>query len=194
MIKSILSLLLWCVFCRVDAQPALSWIRINQLGYPPAGVKAAVLLYNDWNNRNSLLVTSAQFRSDFHNNLAAMRSLGIDTTGLHYFIPPYEWWNDSVAAWARSIGWQIINFTPGIRTNADYTWPELGASYLGSDRILQSLRKFESSRGGGLNGAIILVHAGVDPRRKDRLYTRLDELIVWLQSRGYHCVRVNDLL
>jgi endoglucanase len=151
------------------------------------------LLYNDWNNRDSLLVTSAQFRSDFHNNLVAMESLGIDTGGLHYFIPPYEWWNDSVAVWARSIGWQIINFTPGIRTNADYTWPEMGASYLGSDRILQSLRQFESSRVGGLNGAIILVHAGVDPRRKDRLYTRLDELIVWLQSRGYHCVRVNNL-
>ena len=152
------------------------------------------LLYNDWNNRDSLLVTSAQFRSDVHNNLAAMRSLGIDNAGLHYFIPPYEWWNDTVAAWARSIGWQIINFTPGIRTNADYTWPEMGASYLSSNRILQSLRQFESSRAGGLKGAIILVHAGVDPRRKDKLYTRLDELIVWLQSRGYHCVRVDDLL
>jgi endoglucanase len=43
MIKSILSLLLCCASCLSRAQPALSWIRINQLGYPPAGVKAAVL-------------------------------------------------------------------------------------------------------------------------------------------------------
>jgi len=152
------------------------------------------LLYNDWNNRDSLLVTFPQFRSDLEKNLAAIRAFGIDTSRLHYYIPPYEWWNDTVARWARSIGWQIINFTPGIRTNADYIWPEMGASYKTTDQILGSLKEFEASHAGRLNGAIILIHAGVDPRRKDRLYNRLDELITWLQAKGYQCRRVDELL
>jgi len=45
-----------------------------------------------------------------------------------------------------------------------------------------------------LNGDIILIHAGVDPRRKDRFYDHLDELLIWLQSRGYRCVRLDELL
>lgn len=153
----------------------------------------AHLLYNDWNDRDSLLVTFPQFRSDLEKNRTAIHALGIDTIG-HYYIPPYEWWNDTIARWARSIGWQIINFTPGIRTNADYTWPEMGASYKTTDQILASLKEFETSRPGKLNGAIILIHAGVDPRRKDRLYNRLDELITWLQAKGYRCRRVDELL
>jgi peptidoglycan/xylan/chitin deacetylase (PgdA/CDA1 family) len=45
-----------------------------------------------------------------------------------------------------------------------------------------------------LEGAIILIHAGVDPRRKDKLYNHLDELLSWLQSKGYRCVRLDELL
>ncbi|HEY4335143.1 MAG TPA: polysaccharide deacetylase family protein [Puia sp.] len=196
------------------------------------------LLYNDWTRRDSTLVTVDSFRRDLQHNLAAIHALGIDTNGLRYFIPPYEWWNDTVAAWAHSAGWQLINFTPGIRTNADYTWPEMGASYLGSDAILQSLKNVQSSsvpgpqkaqsaspsspkmaqstspsgskkvqstprsspqkalspHPSGLNGAIILIHAGTDPRRKDKLYNRLDELIDWLQSNGYQCLSIPKLL
>lgn len=150
------------------------------------------LLYNDWNKRDSLLVTFPQFRSDLEKNLDAIHALGIETG--HYYIPPYEWWNDTISVWARSLGWQIINFTPGIRTNADYIWPEMGAGYKTSNQILQSVKQFEASRPGRLNGTIILIHAGVDPRRKDRLYNHLDELITWLQAKGYHCRRVDELL
>jgi hypothetical protein len=35
----------------------------------------------------------------------------------------------ATASWAHTLGWQLIDFTPGIRTNADYTYPEMGASY-----------------------------------------------------------------
>jgi len=107
---------------------------------------------------------------------------------------PYEWWNDTVAARSRAIGWQLINFTPGIRTNADYTYPEMGRSYLSSDAILQSLKQYQSTRTGGLNGAIILIHAGTDPRRKDKLYNQLGQLLGWLQANGYRCVPVSKFL
>ena len=152
------------------------------------------LLYADWTRRDSTLVTADSFHVDLQHNLAAIHALGIDTGGPHFFIPPYEWWNDEVAAWARAAGWQLINFTPGIRTNADYTYPEMGSSYLGSDAILQSLKQSASSRPSGLNGAIILIHAGTDPRRKDKLYDHLDQLLAWLQSNGYQCVSLPRLL
>ncbi|HEY6899982.1 MAG TPA: glycoside hydrolase family 9 protein [Puia sp.] len=148
----------------------------------------AHLLYADWSRRDSTLVTSDSFHTDLENNLAAIHALGIDTSGPHYFIPPYEWWNDTVAAWSREAGWQLINFTPGIRTNADYTYPEMGNSYLSSDAIIQSLKQQP------LNGAILLIHAGVDPRRKDKLYNRLDELLDWLKFSNYRCVTVSKLL
>ena len=154
----------------------------------------AHLLYADWTRRTSTLVTEDSFRTDLKHNLAAIQTLGIDTAGPHYFIPPYEWWNDTVASWSRAIGWQLINFTPGIRTNADYTYPEMGKGYLASDAILQSLKQYQSTRPAGLNGTIILIHAGTDPRRTDKLYNRLDELITRLQSNGYQCVAIPDLL
>ena len=154
----------------------------------------AHLLYADWTRRDSTLVTADSFRTDLQNNLAAIHALGIDASGPQYFIPPYEWWNDTVAAWSGSIGWQLINFTPGIRTNADYTYPEMGRSYLGSDAILQSLKRYESARPAGLNGAIILIHAGTDPRRIDKLYDRLDQLLGWLDVNGYRCVPIPKLL
>ncbi|MBN8855284.1 MAG: cellulase [Sphingobacteriales bacterium 50-39] len=152
------------------------------------------LLYADWTRRDSTLVTADSFRTDLHNNLAAIHALGIDTTGPHYFIPPYEWWNDTLAAWSRAVGWQLINFTPGIRTNADYTYPEMGGSYLSSNAIVESLKKFETARPAGLNGAIILIHAGTDPRRKDKLYLRLDALLNWLESNGYRCLPIPKFL
>ena len=43
MIKLILSFFFWASLAQAYGQPASSWIRINQMGYPPAGVKVAVL-------------------------------------------------------------------------------------------------------------------------------------------------------
>jgi len=151
------------------------------------------LLYADWTKRDSTLVTEDSLVTDLHANLRAIRALKIDTTGPHFFIPPYEWWNDTITAWTHNQGWQLINFTPGVRTNADYTYPEMGRSYLSSDAILQSLKEY-SARPGSLNGAIILIHAGTDPKRKDKLYNRLGELLDWLQTSGYRCVTIPDLL
>ena len=152
------------------------------------------LLYCDWNNRDSLLVTKQTFITDMRQNLEAIKNLGIDILKIRYFIPPYEWWNDSIAAWSKEEGLQLINFTPGIKTNADYTYPELGESYKSSEWIIQSLKQFAVQNKNGLNGDIILIHAGTDARRKDKLYNRLNELIDYLKFQGYHFKRVDELL
>jgi peptidoglycan/xylan/chitin deacetylase (PgdA/CDA1 family) len=151
------------------------------------------LLYCDWNKRDSLLVTKDSFVIDLAKNLVAIRSLGADVAKIRYYIPPYEWWNDTIAAWSREAGLQLVSFTPGIRTNADYTYPEM-QSYKSSDWIIQSLKHSDSLRADGLNGSIILIHAGTDPRRKDKLYNKLNEIIQYLAARGYRFKRIDELI
>jgi len=101
------------------------------------------LLYNDWTRRDSVLVTRDSMRRDLLANYEAMETLGIRQRR-RYFIPPYEWWDDTVAAWCREMGVQVVNFTPGTGTNADYTFPEMGATYRSSDTLVQLLLRFEA--------------------------------------------------
>jgi peptidoglycan/xylan/chitin deacetylase (PgdA/CDA1 family) len=154
----------------------------------------AHLLYNDWNNRDSLLVTHEQFAKDMQKVLSTMQQQHIAIHHPQYFIPPYEWWNDTIAAWSKELGLKLFCFTPGIRTNADYTYPEMGASYKSSEWILQSLKNQFSQNKKAFNGAIILIHAGTDARRKDKLYNRLDELIDWLRLNDYSFNTIDKLL
>jgi endoglucanase len=149
------------------------------------------LLYNDWTKRDSLLVTKDSMLNDLRQNIMAMQSQGIRHRR-KLFIPPYEWWNEAVAEWSRSIGWSIISFTPGTYTNADYTTPDMGTSYRSSDTLLQRLLRKESAE--GLNGAMLLIHVGTDPGRTDKLYDRLPWMIDTLQQRGYQFVRIDELL
>lgn len=149
------------------------------------------LLYNDWNRRDSILVTQDSMQRDLLANYAAMESLDIRHRR-RYFIPPYEWWDATVAGWCREMGVQVVNFTPGTGTNADYTYPVMGASYRDSDTLVQRLLRFEARS--GLGGAIVLVHIGTDPRRTDKFFERLPMLIDSLRSRGYRFVRINRLL
>ena len=152
------------------------------------------LLYNDWNKRDSLLTTQEQFNADMQTNLGTMQLQHITVHHPQYYIPPYEWWNDTIAAWSKELDLTLFCFTPGIRTNADYTYPEMGASYKSSDWIMQSLKEQQQKNINAFNGAIILVHAGTDERRKDKLYNRLGELIDWLHAEGYSFKPVDELL
>lgn len=147
------------------------------------------LLYADWNKRDSLLVSKEEFKTDLLKNYAAMKKHGI--TKAPYFLPPYEWYNDSIAAWTKEMGLQLINFTPGTKSHADYTWPQL-PNYKSSDEIYQSIISYEKQR--GLNGFILLLHIGTDDRRTDRFYLRLNELINELKKKGYSFKRVDNLL
>ena len=148
-------------------------------------------LYNDWTRRDSVLVTRDSMQRDLCANYAAMKSLDIRHRR-RYFIPPYEWWDATVSEWCREMGVQVINFTPGTGTNADYTYPNMGASYRSSDTLVQRLLRFEARS--GLGGAIVLVHIGTDPRRTDKFFERLPWLIDTLRSRGYRFVRIDRLL
>lgn len=151
------------------------------------------LLYCDWNKRDSLLVTKEQFTNDLLRNYATIQAYGITKAKAHYFLPPYEWYNDSIAAWTNDLQLQLINFTPGTLSNADYTTPD-AKNYRSSETIYQSILNYEKRAPSGLNGFILLLHIGTDAQRTDKLYNRLTKLIQWLQQRQYQLVRVDELL
>lgn len=152
------------------------------------------LLYCDWNKRDSLLVTKDSFEKDVRQNIAAIRANNLALQSHHLFIPPFEWWNDSISAWSKSAGFTLFNFTPGIRTNADYTWPEMGTTYKSSEWVMAWLKETISREPTKLNGAIVLLHAGTDPRRKDKFYNRLKEMIALLKRNGFLFKRIDELL
>lgn len=150
------------------------------------------LLYADWKKRDSLLVTKTQFEDDLSANYKAMEQFGIAKKAAPYFLPPFEWYNQSIANWTEDFGLRLINFTPGTRSTADYTYPELGKAYRTSDEIYQSIIDYEKQN--SLNGFILLLHVGTDPRRKDKFYDKLPELLKYLKQNSYKAVTVDKLL
>ncbi len=152
------------------------------------------LLYCDWSKRDSLLVTRDEFVQDLNDSFDEMRKFGIDPSKARYYLPPYEWYNDSIATWTRQMGLELVNFSPGTRSNADYTFPEMGEKYLDSKVILKSVLDFEKYSSNGLRGFILLIHIGTDPRRTDKFYSYLPALIDTMINRGYQFVRIDELL
>jgi peptidoglycan/xylan/chitin deacetylase (PgdA/CDA1 family) len=150
------------------------------------------LLYADWTDRNKTLVTKEQFDQDLAKNYEAMQRFGINKSATHYFLPPYEWHNETIAEWTSANGSQLVNFTPGTGSNADYTTPSM-KNYVSSDAILQRIKAYQAKDPNGLNGFILLMHIGAGPERTDKLYSRLPELIEWLRSKNYEIVRIDQL-
>lgn len=151
------------------------------------------LLYCSWEKREELLVSREEFTSDVLGNYKAMEAFGIAKERAPYFIPPYEWYNETVVAWTKELGLILFNFTPGTASNADYTTPEM-PNYKSSGEIYKSIIDYEKSDPCGLNGFILLIHIGTHPGRRDKFYWRLDELLEYLQKKGYAFVKVDDLL
>ena len=154
----------------------------------------AHLLYNDWTKRDSLLVNKSDFSADLNANYKAMEKFGIQKENAPYFLPPYEWYNQTIANWTTEMGLRLINFTPGTRSNADYTFPEMGKSYRSTPEIYQSIIDYSKNNAEGLNGFILLLHIGTDPKRTDKFYDQLPELIEYLKKEGYQLVKVDELL
>lgn len=152
------------------------------------------LLYCDWTKRDSLLVTQEQFRQDLLKNYERMAAFGVRKSDAPYFLPPYEWYNQSITEWTAQEGLQLINFSPGTRSTADYTWPEMGSRYVSSERVYHSILEQEANDPNGLNGFILLVHIGTDPRRTDKFYYHLDALLTELKGKGYSFVTIDALL
>jgi len=151
------------------------------------------LLYCDWVKRDSLLVTKELFTKDLLDNYRAMMAFGIAMDDAPYFLPPYEWYNDSIASWTRDMGLQLVNLTYGTLSHADYTVPGTDG-YRGSSEIFRSILDYESSEPSGLNGFILLMHIGTDPERTDKLYIYLEQLVKELKLRGYRFMRIDELL
>ena len=57
------------------------------------------LLYCDWVKRDSLLVSRSEFVKDIMDNYTRMESFGIQKSDAPLFLPPYEWYNDSISNW-----------------------------------------------------------------------------------------------
>lgn len=151
------------------------------------------LLYCDWVKRDSLLVTKKQFNADLDKNYSELRQLGVSSSNARYFLPPYEWYNDSIASWTKERGLQLISFSPGTLSSADYTTPK-DNNYRSSEIIYTSILNYEARQSSGLNGFILLLHIGSGPGRTDKFYKRLPQLVKWLRKRGYEPVRIDQLL
>ncbi|HEY1023687.1 MAG TPA: polysaccharide deacetylase family protein [Sphingobacteriaceae bacterium] len=152
------------------------------------------LLYCDWTKRDSLLVTEEQFRADLRRNYQKMAGFGIQKNDAEYFLPPYEWYNLMISKWTGEEDLKLVNFTHGTRSTADYTYPEMGKSYRSSEEIYRSIFEYEAKDKNGLNGFILLIHIGTDPRRTDKLYNRLDAMIRQLKGMGYRFKTIDELL
>ena len=147
------------------------------------------LLYAPWGKRDSLLVTRQEFEEDMFKSYKVLREFGI--TDAPYFIPPYEHYNATISSWARQLGLQVINYTPGTLTNGDYTTPGM-SRYFSSKEILGKIREYERTDPDGLNGHIILIHFGTDPSRTDKFYDKLPGLIRELRRKGYSFTPLKD--
>ncbi|MGA0557021.1 polysaccharide deacetylase family protein [Larkinella sp. VNQ87] len=167
--------------------------QLKQDGHYLGAHSDAHLLYCDWTRRDSLLVSETQFRTDLDRNYAVMQSFGIRKKDARFFLPPYEWYNDTIAAWTQKAGLQLINYTPGTLSHADYTTPDL-RNYRSSQVILQSIYDYEQRQPSGLNGFILLLHIGTHSDRTDKLYRYLDELLDQLQRKGYEFVKIDALI
>lgn len=150
------------------------------------------LLYAPWEKRDSMLVSKQQFVDDMLKSYNTMASFGISKEKAPYFIPPYEYYNSKVNGWAHEMGLQIINFTPGTGTNADYTTPDMGERYKSSAQLYKRLLDFERQH--TLNGHFLMIHFGTHPSRTDKFYTMLPKIIKTLQHRGYTFVSVEEML
>lgn|SRR5690625_3372145 len=147
------------------------------------------LLYADWDTGETL-ISKNLFKTDLEKNIQEIKASGVEHP-VRFFMPPYEWYNQDIVDWSGELGMEVVDFTPGLRTHADFTYPEMGEKYTSSEDILKGL--YEKERKEDLNGYIILIHIGTDPRRKDKLYDHLPSLIHFLKEKGYQFDRIDQL-
>jgi len=160
--------------------------RIIADGHSFGGHGNKHLLWAPWppQDRNISLVARDSLLTDLYLNMREFERFGVDVSQIRYFNPPYQWYNAEQVAWVAEAGQVVFNFTPGVRTNADWTTPDM-PNYMSSPRIIESLFEFQATHELGMRGAIMLIHPGTDPRRIDKLYHHLDYIIERLKALGY---------
>ena len=122
-----------------------------------------------------------------------MPTIGVSRSSIRFFLPAYEQPNAQIAAWSRELGLTLINYTPGTRSNADYTG-EADKNFVSSQKIYDSIINKEKKDPHGLNGFILLLHIGAGPGRTDKFSNRFGQLLDYLSGKGYQFVRVDELL
>ena len=165
--------------------------RLIQQGHYVGPHSDQHLLYCDWTNRDSLLVSHTEFVTDLRANLSVLAQFN-PKNNRQLFLPPYEWYNERIATWTQDENLRLINYTPGTLSHADYTTPH-DRTYRSSATILRSIYTYEEQHQHGLNGFILLMHIGTHPDRTDKLYDHLDSLLAELHRRNYQFVGVDNL-
>ena len=150
-------------------------------------------LYCSRDEPKKTLISRQQFSTDLLANIETFGRFGIGRGQIRYFLPPFEHYNQQIAEWATDFGVTLLNFTPGTRSNADYTG-EADTNFVSSQAIFDSIVAREKGEPNGLNGFLLLFHLGSGPGRKDKFHMRLGELLDYLAGRGYQFVRVDELL
>lgn len=169
-------------FCRTQGNEMIINRLINDGHYiGPHSDKH--LLYCSWEKRDSLLVTKKEFLSDITSNYKALQEAGISKKEASVFLPPYEWYNDTIASWTGKADMIMVNISSGTIINQDWTFPEKGKPYFTSDSLMNNFYSYEKEH--GMNGYILLIHPGTDPRRKDKFYLHLDEVLTYLENKNY---------
>ena len=149
-------------------------------------------LYCSWSDRSRTLVSKKKFDKDIDKSFAQLSQFGLNKQNAQFFMPPFEYYNSTISAWARDKGLRLVNLTPGILTCYDYTYPGIkDGKYRDSQSLYDSLMQYERLH--TLNGAIVLMHLGTVPQRVDKFYDRLDDIIAVLQAKGYRMVTIDDL-
>lgn len=151
------------------------------------------LLYCPWDGPKKTLVSREVFASDLENNLRKIEGFGVKRSQIKYWLPAYEWYNQEIVDWSKSLGLTLVNFTPGTRSNADYT-EDNAKNFVSSKTILESIIKKEQQDPDGLDGFFLLLHLGTGPARTDKMSARFGELLDYLSGKGYQFVRVDELL
>jgi peptidoglycan/xylan/chitin deacetylase (PgdA/CDA1 family) len=149
------------------------------------------LLYCDWGPTKRRLVSRETFEADLHANLDKLARFTPRRPA--YFLPPYEHYDAEIARWTAALGMRLVNYTPGTRSNADYT-EDAAANFVSSQAIFDSIIRREREDPHGLNGFLLLLHVGAGPKRTDKFHTRFGAMLDHLAAKGYQFVRVDELL
>lgn len=151
------------------------------------------LLYCAWEDRRTL-VTEQEFIDDLVANIMKIPGrFDEERRFSRYFLPAFEHYNRDVYDWTHKLRWTLINYTPGTRSNADYTG-EADPKFVSSQVISDSILKQEQEDPHGLNGFLLLLHLGSGPGRADKFHARFGELLDLLSGKGYEFIGVDQLL
>lgn len=156
--------------------------RVISAGHYVGGHSDCHILYADWDENRTNLVSDDSLQRDLIDNYVELAKFGIKKTDAPYYLPPYEWYNVNNVKAIREWGLVPINFTTGLFTSDDYTTPDM-PNYKSSQELMEILMEYESKH--SLDGTFVLIHPGTSPGRVDKFYNRLDEIITTLVSKGY---------